>query len=518
MDNKGETNFFKNHIDFFFLIIILIIGLIIRLPLCSISKIPLSYDESVFLSAAFSVTKGKILYVDIFDHKTPFLILFYSIMITLFGSNIFIMRLISSLIFILTAMIIYLTVKALYSRKNAIISTIIFLIWYSQPPLEQLLIMQENFMMLFLVLSFYLFVIEEKMTDQKKNLIKFLNGLSFSLAVLSKQSAILFCLAYIIAILSVKTPSKNVIDSIMHKIRLIIPYMVGGIIFPAILILYYVHINSFSSLMFALVEANIQETHHSLLDKYYTLSRYLNISNAIVILAVPCALFCLFNRRPLTSILLYWIISFLAFLIVSSALYPHYFYQISAPLVYLMSGSFHYLSTELRIKLPRLSKLSNCSEISFRKVLDISWYIIFVYLFLFPLVPMVGYYANDRVGEGYQSIELAAEYIEENSLKNDSIFAFPNYPIIYFLSGRTCASEYIYFSWVIWNKLTLEDINEIISSIATAKFIVSFWSDYNINKTIESIPKSLTIFNFILNNCSLDTKYDGLGIYSVIQY
>lgn len=114
---------------------------------------PASYgDEGVYQVLGQAVSRGNLLYQNIWDNKPPFLYLLYA----LFDGDLFSVRLVSLIFLLFTIVVFFLLAKKIFSPKSALISTFIFTLLFSLPLLEGNIANAENFMLLPIISAFYL--------------------------------------------------------------------------------------------------------------------------------------------------------------------------------------------------------------------------------------------------------------------------------------------------------------------------------------------------------------------------
>ncbi|MDO8259958.1 MAG: glycosyltransferase family 39 protein, partial [Candidatus Magasanikbacteria bacterium] len=160
-----------------FLAILLLITFLFRLP--SLFE-PFWYgDEAIYLVIGKKILHGGLLYVDIFDHKTPGIYYLAAASLKLFGETIWSFRFMLML-WVLTTLVVYFTLsKKLFDIKIARVSTIVLAALTATPLLEGNIGNSEILMILPICLGF-IFGLNKKY---------FWSGLFFSLAIMIKFPA-----------------------------------------------------------------------------------------------------------------------------------------------------------------------------------------------------------------------------------------------------------------------------------------------------------------------------------------
>jgi len=110
-------------------------------------------DEGIYETIGLSLTKGRILYTEIWDNKPPLLYITYSLV----HSNQFLVRSLALLIALVTVAIFYLLAKKIFvSRLAAGVAAGVFVILFGVPAFEGNIANAENFMLLPIILAGFL--------------------------------------------------------------------------------------------------------------------------------------------------------------------------------------------------------------------------------------------------------------------------------------------------------------------------------------------------------------------------
>lgn len=138
-------------VELLIIIPISIVFVILRLP----SLIEPSWygDEGIYQVIGMALSKGEILYKQIWDNKPPLLYLLYAFV----QGDLFMIRLVSVLIGLATVIIFYLLTKRLFnSSLSRCIASLVFTLLFGLPLLEGNIANAENFMLLPILFAFYI--------------------------------------------------------------------------------------------------------------------------------------------------------------------------------------------------------------------------------------------------------------------------------------------------------------------------------------------------------------------------
>ncbi|MBI2028083.1 MAG: hypothetical protein HYT07_00605 [Candidatus Levybacteria bacterium] len=222
----------EKNTEFWFIIITSFLFYLLRFP--SLFE-PYWYgDEGVYHAVGMSLNNGLLLYRDIFDNKPPLLYIIYSI----FQSNLFLIKLLSSTFGILSIIFFFLLAKKLfYSFKNSNIpiylSTSIFAFLFGLPLIEGNIANAENFMLLPIIIAAFLTVhmTRKPLETNQKSYILFIIGILLSLAFLVKIVATFdFAAIFVFLVISKHISIKN-IKTIFKEFKLLF----AGFLLPIVI-------------------------------------------------------------------------------------------------------------------------------------------------------------------------------------------------------------------------------------------------------------------------------------------
>ncbi len=149
--------------DFWMVIGLLFSFFLLRLP--SLFE-PYWYgDEGIYETLGLALTKGRVLYTQIWDNKPPLLYFTYALV----HSNQFLVRSLALVIALITVVIFYLLAKKLFrERKAAGIATGAFALLFGIPAFEGNIANAENFMLLPIILAgFFIYTVASKSPSTK---------------------------------------------------------------------------------------------------------------------------------------------------------------------------------------------------------------------------------------------------------------------------------------------------------------------------------------------------------------
>lgn len=150
--------------DFWMVIGLLFTFFLLRLP--SLFE-PYWYgDEGIYETLGLAITKGRVLYTQIWDNKPPLLYFTYALV----QSNQFLVRSFSFIVGLLTIVIFYLLAKKLFRERKAVgIATGVFGLLFGIPAFEGNIANAENFMLLPIILAgLFIYTVANKSPNTKR--------------------------------------------------------------------------------------------------------------------------------------------------------------------------------------------------------------------------------------------------------------------------------------------------------------------------------------------------------------
>ncbi len=115
-------------------------------------------DEGIFAAVARNLNQGGVLYATAWDNKPPMIYLTYALIFKFFGVSMFWLRLVTLVVVLSTATLIYEIAKSTLGEKRALWATLIFGILTSLRIIEGNLALTEIFMILPITLAMFLVI------------------------------------------------------------------------------------------------------------------------------------------------------------------------------------------------------------------------------------------------------------------------------------------------------------------------------------------------------------------------
>ena len=288
-------------------------------------------DEAAFLYYGWMIVKGKILYRDLFNQKAPGVYFTVALIFLLVGKNILLIRVLSMLLSVITALILFKIGSKISNPLTGLISAIL----YELEPItlrRSTMVFSETFMVFFMALAVYFYIsADEKNTTWHYLLVGILIGLS----TIMRQTGIVLLLVIILHRLYTRDPLKSLLQSIGTLI-------IGTLISVIPLVVYFLAVNALSDALYATVLFNLSSSSYgfSLLNRLDTLYNGVFIKDPVLwIVGLGGMLFALERRKKWAIFLMGWFIA--SFLVVSalSTPYSHYYIQVM-PALSLLGGVF----------------------------------------------------------------------------------------------------------------------------------------------------------------------------------
>jgi 4-amino-4-deoxy-L-arabinose transferase-like glycosyltransferase len=158
---------------------------------------PFERDEGVYATIAQGIMRGDVPYRDLFDHKPPLVYVWYVLSFALFGEGVIAPRLLASIFWALTSLVIFKQVDATFSRREAITASLVFSVSCGLV-LLQASANTEVFMLLPAVCCLY--AATKAMSNGGTGWL-IATGISGALAILTKQVAVIGVLTLVLLLL-----------------------------------------------------------------------------------------------------------------------------------------------------------------------------------------------------------------------------------------------------------------------------------------------------------------------------
>lgn len=243
----------KTHRVGFFLLGLTIFFFILRFP--SLFE-PYWYgDEGIYQIVGRALGEGRVLYEGIWDNKPPILYLIYALV----NGDLFSVRLIATVVAILTLLAFFQLSKCLFKKRGALYgATILFTVLFGLPLLEGNIANAENFMLLPIIVSALLIVKASQGKKERRNFQFIIAGLLLAIAFLIKTVVIFDLAAFILFLFFITMPTlhllfkkRNFLIGIKKLSQQYIP-LVGGFTVPVVsVILLFLASGTFSDFLTA---------------------------------------------------------------------------------------------------------------------------------------------------------------------------------------------------------------------------------------------------------------------------
>ena len=450
----------------------------------------LSLDEGTYLSVAMLMSKGWVVYRDVFESKPPLFHFINYFIYLIVGNRIHAARLFSIGAAALTAYLIYEIVDMHYSERTAISAAILFSISSSLPIFDGFRILTEPFSTLFLVSMILAHEMYAKKEDPRVlPLIGFLAGAY----TLIRPTGILFTATLLIlAFTRWKTIQTK---------RELGQLAAGGLLLPFIFGLYFLSKGALGDLLFWVLEPAQGFTEYvvtNLTVKIQWVTQVILSVLPFILIALPS----LTDReKHIHELNMVWI-AFLptVFLVTFLPGFPHYYYEL-------------------------LPALAIQAAVGSNKILqflsDRSLNVKGVFALVLVLSSGVALYESSSFYNDYRRasdfpLALKVSYdIREHSMPDDTVFiyetAWPKLgPSVYYLSERSPPIHNLFFFPWIMSDIELGRITDTIQ-VRDPTLVILIGPD-------SSIPEVMLIHELVLDHYTLIKEYtDNTGIYPHIE-
>lgn len=482
--------------NYFWLSIILTLIFILRLP--STLETILNVDEGIQFTVAQDIANGGVLYETTWDHKGPFMYFLLTPIIKIFDTNIFAIRIFTSLYLLLTIFFVYLIADKLIKTKTALLAPLIYGLFFTTSIFEGLSSNGELFMMLPAIAAGY-FLINYIMDNKsyKKNIL--LCGFFSCTAFFIKGTAMFTVLLYPFLILIHNFQRK---ENTKYLTKKMLFYVLGWGICFTILISYFLYHNSLyefihTNFIINYKYSNLYSTKYGIVTLIQYLQDILTSLQFDIIIKLSLASFLLisfeiiFNKTNLKKHQLYTSIVLIGLLFLSLAgvaagkkTYTHYFLQLGFPFALLISQSINMLKLDKK---------------DLNKILPII--IITICIVTAPL-KKITFFLNKKKPDQHFAMAIS-NYIKQHTLKDDYIYAHGyGAAMIHFLAKRKAPTKYFWWTFNTGERLKMLNNQEEVSA-AFNKNKPKYFILYRPKDQIEPHLK-----NFLINNYKLEYQMD----------
>jgi 4-amino-4-deoxy-L-arabinose transferase-like glycosyltransferase len=448
-----------------FLFILLSLVFLVRLP--SLFE-PFWYgDEAIYAVIGQKILRGGLMYVDIFDHKTPGIYYLTALTLGVLGQTIWSLHFLLTLWVLVTLVVFYLLAKKLFDQRVAKIATIVFALFTSIPIIEGNIFNSEILMVLPISLGL-IFGLNKRF---------FTAGIFFSLAFLLKFPGI-FDLGAFFVFVSLSATRKNLRDTIANLIRL-----TAGFIVPVgLTTLFFVFKGAFGEFLFSSLLFNFSYTNYGnkLILAGLTINNGLIMLKALPLLALVIYFFWKLYlhlvkkkqaKNPVSNLEL--VILWLAFAYYGAVFggrpYPHYLIQalpaFSLILALAIAGQFKKLTWGIAIATVVLT-IALGFKLGGSKPTYYPNFFRYVTNQIKPDDYLNSFDSRTALNYSLASFltgcEQTATTCTARTTKTDNIYIWGNSPVIYFLAQRDPTSKYITAFHVAGNQAFKKEVLESI--------------------------------------------------------
>lgn len=468
-----------------FLALIFTVSFLLRLP----SLLPVySYgDECIYLTLGNAVRQGLTLYKEIHDNKPPLLYL-----MTALAGNLFWLRALLLIWSLATIYLFYRIALTIFKNGNraVVISTLIFALLSSIPPMEGNIANSEVFMIIF-TLAGILRILRGNFTFRSSFIIGFL--LSFG-SMLRIPAATDFGMIFLMVVLF--WPQTEI--SIKQRIRSGVALLSGFTLPFLITFVYFYYAGAIKEYV---IEAFLQNFGY--LSTWKGSNNGLYIRSALLLFFTAATWLARNKINRNTLLLLLWLAFSLYGAKMSDRPYPHYLVQLLPPFC-LLIGALIY-------RIRRQEKLMAISGI---------FLVIATYLLSFWYYPITPYYKNfllfvtgNNTREEYIKktggalVYSISNFITQHSQKNERVFVWGDSPCIYALSNRLPAGKYT----AAYHIFDFNGYQETIDSLKANKTKLVITLDAEKHPFPE-------LFSLLQSHYTFYKKIDGASVYLLTNF
>jgi 4-amino-4-deoxy-L-arabinose transferase-like glycosyltransferase len=200
-------------------------------------------DEGIFAAIGQSIRHGEALYSQVWDNKPPLIFFSYAFVQGAFGSGVFALHLVASMVVIATLFTIMTIGRVLFGTVRSLLAGLLFALLLCTPVIEGNLAMTETFMILPVSLAVLAFLFAERYEGGRRLIGYAVAGLLIGVAVNYKQVAVFDGAALLL--MAFLTGRRAVAPLVA---------MVGGFALPQVaFIALFIHEHAFSQYLYAVM-------------------------------------------------------------------------------------------------------------------------------------------------------------------------------------------------------------------------------------------------------------------------
>jgi hypothetical protein len=490
-----------------FLIGIFFLTFLLRLP--SLFE-PLWYgDEAIYLTAGQKILHGGLMYVDIFDHKTPGIYYLTAGALGVFGQSVWAIKFLLTIWVLVTLVVFYLLGRKLFNKKVALTAVIIFSLLTSLPIIEGNIFNSEILMLLPIAAGVLLGMGRKY----------FLAGVFFSLALLLKVPAIFdFAAFFVFASLTVSR------DSVAQTVKSL-SILAGGFLTPIFLTIAYFGLRgALASFFDSTFLYNVSYTGYG--------NKIIFENDLLILKALPILLILIYSLFRIKSalkskkgapftlkgFLAVWLVFSFYGAVFGGRAYEHYLIQALPAFSLIVAVSFFDEQfRKIGIFLVAVV-VAGSFLLNFRPWFSFGYYTN-VFNFVTNKVSFDKYVSNfDPVAQknyalssfltGCEKYRASEKCLETRTSSTDTLYIFADRPSIYFLSRLDPASKYITFFHIAGNQKAQEEVAEEVKASIPKYILVK-----------NPFPGSfLTLVDILSARYNLFASYEDMAIYKINKF
>lgn len=297
-----------------------------------LAAIPMSRDEGTYGLLGKMASKGLTPYVDFYEMKPPMLFYFFGLGGSIFGFNDLGLRLFALLLNLCSSALIFLLLRHYIPKHYALVAAALFSIISLNPFAFGFTMVAEHIVNTLMLTSLYLLHISFK---RQGYIYLLLAGVAFSVAILTKQTAILFSPVFLIFFLQERRQRPWLRQSIVFA---------GGVLIPVVIlsILFAIQ-GAINEAIYWLMEYPAQYASRVFLDEGMKYLKFFGLRISLFQISIFICLGLVFiaglvwrSKKPMYAILTYLILAILT-IFPGFRFYGQYWLLIFVPLA-LMAG------------------------------------------------------------------------------------------------------------------------------------------------------------------------------------
>jgi 4-amino-4-deoxy-L-arabinose transferase-like glycosyltransferase len=399
---------------------------------------PIGKDQGIFSYVAHQMLQGKVLYLELWDHKPPGIFYLFTLLFKIFPVSITTLRIFDLFFAFITSLVFFKLAGKFFTKENyRTYASFIFAFLFNAAWIAQGGNLTENYMVFFTIIG-YLTALQYLNTKRSSLLI--LSGVSLSIALLFKPVA-LFSILGVFLLLIIQ---KNI-----SKIKATINYTIG-LALPQALLSFYFYLKGN---LWAYIDCNYLYNTKYVSDKVSLKGLISSISSAFFEQGLSAGIFWLlalfavysliiFKRKNSSSYFL--IILFFAELLgicLGLRFFGHYFIQITPLLA---------LNAVIGLTMLERKKYFNIKYLPHIIIIVITGHLLFHYLVSFN---NIGTDLNTKT----------ANYLRSKVQENEIIYVSGMETPIYFLTKTSAPTKYVHDDFLY--KMSKNDQQKIMKKI-----------------------------------------------------